>query len=295
MSRAELARALAALVEGPDLAEVAGALELSRPPTPVEHTQLFDLQLYPYASVHLGPEGQLGGVARDRVAGFLRALGVVPPAEPDHLAVLLAAYAELIELDGGPARVGVRADAVPGAGRARHARTVLLHEHLWSWVPRFTDRAAELGARPYRQWAGLLRRFLADEVAALGPPPGLPAPLRDAPGIPDPRDGGSAEDLLAGLLAPVRAGVVLTRADLARAATALGLGLRIGERAFVLRALIAQDAPGTLRFLAAEALRQRESVRGDDATAGFWVDRLETTAGLLDELARTADAVPVAG
>ena len=35
----------------------------------------------------------LGGEARDRIAGFWRALGLVPPPEPDHLAVMLGLYA----------------------------------------------------------------------------------------------------------------------------------------------------------------------------------------------------------
>ena len=33
--------------------------------------------------------------ARDRIAGFWRALGETPPPEPDHLTLMLASYAEL--------------------------------------------------------------------------------------------------------------------------------------------------------------------------------------------------------
>jgi TorA maturation chaperone TorD len=224
-ARAELIRALAAAAEPPTpaLAAVAGALGLPRLPTAAEHTDLFTFQLHPYASVHLGPEGQLGGIARDRVAGFLRALGVTPPTEPDHLVVLLSAYAELVDLDD-----------VGTGERARHARTALLHEHLWPWVPGFATRAAELGAAPYRRWATLLHDALEVEVAHLGPPPTLPAHLRDAPGLPDPREAPPGS-FLDGLLAPVRSGLVLARADLARIARELDLGLRIGERAYLLR------------------------------------------------------------
>jgi hypothetical protein len=282
VSRAELVRSLAACLEPPPAhgtMPVAAALGLPRAPTPAEHTDTFTFQLHPYASVHLGPEGQLGGIARDRVAGFLRALDVVPPPEPDHLVVLLGAYAELIDLDDG------------AGSRARHARTALLHEHLTPWVPRFLWRVTELAAAPYRAWAQLLDRVLADEVALLGPPDTLPAHLRDAPALPDPR-AGDVPGFLTGLLAPVRSGLILARADLARAARELDLGLRIGERAYLLRALLGQDASATLAFLATEARRQHDHVPGDDLTASFWRDRLATTGALLDALAEADDPVP---
>jgi hypothetical protein len=284
VSRAELVRSLAACLEPPtpELAAVAAALGLPRAPTAAEHTDTFAFQLHPYASVHLGPEGQLGGVARDRVAGFLRALEVVPPAEPDHLAVLLGAYAELVELDEG---LGTR---------ARHARTVLLHEHLWSWVPRFLWRVSELGAPPLRAWATLLDRLLTDELETLGPPEVLPAHLREAPPLPDPRDG-AVPAFLEGLLAPVRSGLILARADLARMARELDLGLRIGERAYMLRALFGQDAAATLRALAGEARRQQAHVPGDDVVAGFWRERTATAAELLESLADADEGVPVVG
>jgi TorA maturation chaperone TorD len=233
MSRGQLCRTLAAVAAAPGPATAAHAelLDLGRAPTAAEHTELFVFELHPYASVHLGAEGKLGGVARDRIAGFLRVLEVTPPPEPDHLVVLLDAYAQLLELDEA------------GAGpRARHARTVLLHEHLGSWVPRLTHRVAELGPDPYRRWARLLDELLAAETATLGAPPTLPAHLREAPDLSGLADEGR-DAFIDGLLAPVRSGLVLARADLARAAGELDLGLRIGERAYALKALLEQDAP----------------------------------------------------
>src|ERR1700748_1744761 len=94
----EIFRALAVLVEPPDRLEatrLAALLGLGEPPTVSEYTDTFTFQFYPYASVYLGAEGMLGGEARDSVAGFWRALGQVPGAEPDHLAVMLATYAQL--------------------------------------------------------------------------------------------------------------------------------------------------------------------------------------------------------
>lgn len=285
MSRAELCRTLAAVAAPPGRATAAHAalLDLGRPPTAAEHTELFVFQLHPYASVHLGAEGKLGGVARDRIAGFLRVLEVSPPPEPDHLVVLLDAYAQLLDLD--EAGVGPRAG---------HARTVLLHEHLGSWVPRLTHRVDELGGEPYRRWAHLLDQLLAAETATLGAPPTLPAHLREAPDLHELADAGR-EAFIDGLLAPVRSGLVLARADLTRAARELDLGLRIGERAYTLTALLEQDAHATLRWLAAEARRQAHPWHHAHDHAGrFWSHRLTTTAALLDGLVATHGA-PVAG
>jgi TorA maturation chaperone TorD len=284
-ARADLLRALAAMAgtPTPQLAPVADALGLPRQPTAAEHTDLFTFQLYPDASVHLGPEGKLGGTARDRIAGFFRALNITPPPEPDHLAVLVHAWADLTDLDHGP-----------DDNRARHARTALLHEHLQPWLPRYLQRVTELAPAPYRTWARLLADVLAEEATRLPAPTSLPAHLRDAPDLPDPRHP-DTHDFLDALLAPVRSGLILTRADLARTAHDLHLGLRIGERAYMLRALLSQDHPATLHHLATEAQRQRDHLTEDHDPHGWWANRLQHTATLLTDLAtdaRMADATP---
>ena len=280
----ELFRALGALAEppAPEHRAVAEALGLGEPPAPAEHDDLFTLQLYPYASVYLGAEGMLGGEARDRVAGFWRALGQTPPAEPDHLAVLLALYARLADLEA--------AAGEPAAGeRWRHARKALFWEHLASWLPAYLAKLSELASSPfYRRWGELLAEALASEAAELGPPASLPLHLRAAPPMADPRDG-DAEAFLGALLAPVRCGIVLVRADLDRAARELELGSRIGERKFVLRALLGQDSVATLRWLAAEAGRwagiHRAQPEAFAPVGVFWTDRAQAAATLLAELA----------
>src|SRR3982751_5490214 len=131
----ELFRALAVLVEPPvaEAARVAEALELGPMPGAATYTELFVFELYPYASVYLGAEGMLGGEARDRVAGFWRALGETPPAEPDHLSLMLALYARLVEMEEHAA-VGVRRETWRGARKA------FLWEHILSWLPLYLDK-----------------------------------------------------------------------------------------------------------------------------------------------------------
>jgi len=163
----------------------------------------------------------------------------------------------------------------------------LLWEHLLSWLPSYLAKLDEIASPFYLAWGGLLREALMGEARALGLPTQLALHLREAPPLPDPSVDG-AEAFLAGLLVPVRTGVIFVRDDLRRAARELGLGLRQGERVYVLRALLGQEPAAILGWLAQEAVRwdgiykampqQLEPVRG------YWRDRASTTAELTSSL-----------
>lgn len=283
----ELFRALAVLVEPPgeEVARVAAALEFGLVPEADVYTELFVFQLYPYASVYLGAEGMLGGEARDRVSGFWRALSMVqPPAEVDHLALMLALYARLCELASGESEKA-------SGGVWERARKAFLWEHLLSWLPVYLGKVADLASPFYRRWSEVLLQALLAEAAAAGVPAMLPLHLRAAPSLVDPRRGEVGE-FMQSLLAPVRSGMILTRADLSRAARHLGLGMRLGERAFILRALFNQNASGMLEWLASEAglWAERHQSFGDSlgAVARAWEAKARAAAVLLWELKREA-------
>lgn len=278
----ELFRALAVLAEPPGrpgAARVAEALGLGDVPSEAEYADVFVFRLYPYASVYLGAEGMLGGEARDRVAGFLAALGQAVPSEPDHLALMLGAYASLAEAEGAA-----------GAGRresVRGARRAFLWEHLLSWLPVYLDKLYGVAPPFYRAWGRTLRAALDAEAEELGRQGALPLHLREAAALADPRES-SAEEFLKSLLAPARSGVILVRDDIARAARDLDTGVRAGERLFALRSLMGQDAAGALSRLASEAdawvalhLRRREA---HGPVADWWADRAASTAALLRDL-----------
>lgn len=285
----ELLRALGVLCEPPEPAHarIAEALCLPGRVDPADHTELFAFQLVPYASVYLGAEGMLGGEAADRVAGFWRALRLTPPPEPDHLAALLGLFAALGEAEGGerdPARQALW----------RQARRALLWEHLLTWAVSYARAVAGSAPRFHATWAELLERTLLAEAADLEPPATPPLHLRDAPplaerGAPSlPERGVDAAPLVGALLAPVRSGLILTRWDLARAARSLGLGLRMGERAFALRSMLDQDPRATLAWLADQAAEWAARHRATEAVLGrighHWRERAEGTRALLLEL-----------
>src|SRR5262249_14990403 len=165
----EALRALAVLAEPPcaEHAAIAEALDLPPPPSADEHMAVLGFQLPPYASIYLGAEGMLGGEARDRVAGFWRAVGQSPPREPDHLSVLCAALAELADTD-----------TRTGAPRVRRARAALYWEHIASWMPPFLAAVRRIGSPFYAAWAQMLDGVLAAEAETLGPLPALPLALR---------------------------------------------------------------------------------------------------------------------
>jgi TorA maturation chaperone TorD len=279
----ELFRALAVLAEPPleEAARVAEALGLGPMPGADEYTELFVFGLYPYASVYLGPEGMLGGEARDRVCGFWRALGRVPPAEPDHLAVMLALYARLVEMEEGESELVRRRSW-------RAARKAFLWEHLLTWLPVYLSKLVEVAEPFYRAWGELLAQALIEETKAVGRQERLPLALRDRPGLIDPRGDREVEEFLQSLLSPVRSGMILLRSDLARAAHSLGLGLRLGERKFILRTLLGQDARSVLDWLAQEAdgwiERHRLYLETLGGVAVTWEERAAATACLLREL-----------
>jgi TorA maturation chaperone TorD len=281
----ELFRALAVLAEPPTVkaARVAEALELGELPTADEYTEAFVFQLYPYASVYLGSEGMIGGEARDRVAGFWRALGQTPPTEPDHLSVMLALYARLVELEIEESDEGRRASW-------RNARKAFLWEHLLSWLPVYLAKLTRTATGFYARWGRMLLRALMSEAVAVGTQERLPLHLREAPGLIDPRSSG-AEEFFQSVLTPVRFGGILARADLMRAGGKLDLSLRMGERKFTLKALFAQDAPAVFDWLIEEANRwteQHRSSRGFGEISGAWEKRAEASAALLRELKLTA-------
>ena len=215
--------------------------------------------------MYVGSEGKIGGDARDRIAGFWRALHLTPPAEPDHLASLLGLMATLSD------QVLTEPEDDRRALFA-HSRRALVWEHLSPWLLQYATRVGELGSSTYREWAAILVEAISDGESMSSVPTHLAVAQDD-----------DADDLEDRLLVPVRSGLILTRADLGRAAADLGLGLRMGERAYILDALLRQNRSGMLAWLAEEAERQAtlwSKLRGPSVVRRHWTSRATRTATL---------------
>ena len=295
--RWELLRALGAVPDSPAAARGVGPALGLDPVSDAEHTDAFVLNCPPYAAIYLGPQGAIGGEGADRVAGFWRAIGITPPAEPDHLAALLGLYARL-----GEAVAGARRPATAAA--LAQSRAVLFWEHLWPWLPAYLDAVTDLAVPSLTGWADLAGRALAAEFGDLPPCPRRPLALRAAPPgaqpgsvcSPGPTPNGptptgaarspapAPTDLVELLTTPVRSGLILTRRRLAEGAGRAGVGFRIGERRFALRAMLEQDPRATLGWLAGEAdrwqRRHRDRAPGDEVT-GWWAGRAARTGQVL--------------
>jgi TorA maturation chaperone TorD len=284
-ARADLWRALGIMAEAPGSEHPRLADLLGLPaPLGTEWTEAFVVQLVPHASIYLSSDGMLGGEAADRVAGFWRALRIPVPADPDHLTALLGLYASLVD------RHAAESD---GARRALlgRARAALLHEHLLSWLPAYALAMVDVGPPAYAAWAGLVREALRAEAAEVGAPDRLPVHLAAASPTAEPADGLDA--VLRALLGPARSGLVLARGHLAGLARDARLGLRLGDRSQVLRALMEQDATTVSTLLADQAEAWARRHRADAPMTGpaarHWADRASATATLLRARKETHD------
>lgn len=138
-------------------------------------------------------------------------------------------------------------------------------------------------------------KALMSEAVTLGNQERLPLHLREAPTLVDPRSNGT-DEFLQSILTPVRCGMIVTRADLMRAARELGLSFRMGERRFILKTLFAQDVNRMLDWLIHEAdawTRHHESIQEEICSpiAKLWQQRAESTSALLKELKLSASEV----
>lgn len=249
----ELIRALGELAEAPGPEQVRAARMLGLPgePTRSEYTELFVVQLYPYASVFLSPDGHLGGQVQEHIAAFWRVLREPVPRDPDHIATLFATHAQLIRRTGETFEPYMHELAL----QMRHA---FFWEHVASWMLPFLSRVRELGSPTYRGWALLVGDALEAEAGQVGPPAMLPLQLRNAPPLPTT---GGVDALVDALFSPVRCGCILTRADLSRCARDLGMSTRVAERRYTLKSLLTRDWARVSSWLAGESLRQADQLK----------------------------------
>jgi Nitrate reductase delta subunit len=237
-----------------------------------EHTEVFVFNCPPYASAYLSGEGGLRGQDTDQIAGFWRILGRLVPDEPDHLAELLGLYASLGE-------AAEERDPPAAAETLTQLRQALFWEHLWPWLPAYLGAIRDLPAAALAPWAELTLQTLTQEHA-----PGelLPAALREA--APPVQANRGLDELISGLITPIRSGMILTRRAVVAGADQVDAGRRIGGRRSALRVMFSQEPERTASWLAGEAARwsrRHLAVAFGDQAQQWWAERAATTARAL--------------
>jgi hypothetical protein len=279
-SRWDRLRALGAMTDNPASADDSAGIRAGATAAALglpacgyaEHAEVFVFNCPPYASAYLSGEGGLRRQDTDQISGFWRIIGQPVPDEPDHLAELLDLYALLGE--------GAEEPDPPAATETlKQLRHSLFWEHLWPWLPAYLGAVRDLPAAALVAWAELTLQTLRQEHARGGK---LPAALREA--APPVRADRGLDELVSGLITPIRSGMILTRRAVAAGADQVGAGQRIGRRRTALRVMFEQEPERTASWLADEAARwaQRHlAVAFGDQAQQWWAERATATARAL--------------
>jgi TorA maturation chaperone TorD len=302
----------------PDVLAEAGQEALA-----AEHHRVFGLNVYPYESVFRDPELLLNTATTTQMARLYAACGFDPAGArvgaPDHLGLELRLMRDLALAEAAAARRGDGRAAQ--WARAQQARC--LHAHLAWWAPLCAGAVARVAALPfYRVVADLTIALILADLAdlAYGPPDTgvllgavarTPLEDEDSAGPDGNADRSFARDpaeldinaVVRHLITPVRAGFLLTRADMTALGRALDLPVGMGDRFQMLRGLFAtagqyEQVPALLVALDAlwGAAETAIEQLGRDAPAWtpfarHWSARLAAGRRLLQALRTQAAAI----
>jgi hypothetical protein len=252
-----------------------------------DHQALLGLNVLPYASVFLESDVMLGGLISQRVSQYrietgLDAGGTLPP---DHISSEL-------ELVGRMVAVG------------DESIWTFMDTHLLAWLPAFVHAVRKENVPPYSRLVGFTLDFVLDHrrLSSKGASDHLERPA-SVPAVLENETSGIAE-IARFLTTPIWCGFYLSRAGIGR----LGRGPRLphgfGSRAQMMATLLrsAVDFEGLdalaegLNGEIAEARLAWETFGGEDIEAAEfwaneWIQRLDQTRALLDEMLRAVHRI----
>ncbi len=284
MVYSEIAAALAEVAEASSLGEELSAALGVVGVTPADLYQLFVKELPPFASIYLSSEGNIGGESRSVIAGFYSALGIPTPSDPDHLASLLRLLSGILSKEAELSSAGWDAVDQGRLASVSRARSVLVNDHLATWLPAYLLRAKEVAPRPLMGWVLCALDLISVMVGE----------CQDAPPVPQEPYGNyvppnSSEELISWITTPSRSGIIVTHWDISNIAESLGLALRIGRKRFVLEELWGQAGTEVVGFIEAMAVHQVklfDEYSGDLPSLQAWSAKAVGTMQLLATKAR---------
>lgn len=262
----------------------------------VEYERVFLRGVPLYESGFRSEDGQHGGPALGAVVERYDRVGFSEHrdarwrvAGADHLGLELRCYAALCAEEAE----AWRSDTADVAMATVEAERSFLSDHLSAWAPVAVRAATRIaGDGPYRPLFEAVEGFLAEEHDRLRPAPalGAPLPIEDLP-----EHVGPAR-LARLLLAPARAGMWLSPADIEPAARAIGVPWRRSDTRTSLRHVIEAAIDEDELAAVLGALRPAVAGAGDEyrARAGSdggnaahwlaWADRASAMVTRLDRI-----------
>jgi len=280
---AEIAATLAEVAEASSLGEELSASLGVQGVSASDLYQLFVKELPPFASIYLSSDGNIGGRSRSVIAGFYSALGIPTPSDPDHLAPLLRLLSEILNKEAELAGAGSNPEDGSRLASVSRARSVLVNDHLATWLPAYLLRAEEVAPRPLLGWVSCaldLFSVLVGECHYVAP-----GPQANDDGLVVP---GSSAELISWITTPGRSGIMLTHWDIANLAQQLGLALRVGRKRFVLEELWTQagdEIASCIEAMAVHQMKLFDDNIGDFPTLQAWSDNAAGTRQVLATMA----------
>ncbi len=254
----------------------------------------FGLNVLPFASVFLEPDGQLGGWVSNQVIHAYRTNGFDGvQSEPDHIGLELSFLAHLTMKETLALEMGHK-DA---AAHIHHEQRHFLDGHLLGWLPALVNSIRQENIDFFATVADVALDLVVDHRTDLGPSKGITftPPLLSQDLLANPKTG--LREVAHYLAHHARSGVYLSRQTIQQLGRVHRLPGGFGNRALmltnVLRAAVRYQAiPAFMAQLQAlidfwqttyEAL-SKQQIPGMASPVAHWQSRLATTRQYLDQL-----------
>jgi putative dimethyl sulfoxide reductase chaperone len=273
-----------------------------------DHFHLFHFNIFPYQSMFLDPEGNLGGKQSEQVLAYYRQAGfelspqspaasLAAGESPDHIGLELAfmSYLSHIEAAAMP-------DDEQHLSDVRSRQRGFFDLHLLLWLPVLVQAISLQGSPFYKTLAELTQELAFEHYASLigGTPvrqkafdlPHPPAVLED--------EKNGLGDIAAYLLIPAYSGLYLSREDIARLGRRRSLPRGFGSRQQMLTNLLRSSVEydqlpalmGDLQALLDEWHAGYRSHHEEQTPwrhyAGAWLERLQATQTILNRISTEA-------